>query len=70
MKHLYNNEVQSQSSNCHLVPFLAEMSQDSKMVTWGSIMVHIPLESSIRVNAEPSHLSRGYGKEYKMALQQ
>ena len=36
-----------------LVHFLAEITKDSKMVTWGSILVHTTLESSDRVSAGP-----------------
>ena len=55
---------------CHYIPmavvlvdFGAEMSQDGNMVTWGSIVVHTPVESSDRVSAGPYHLSLVYGKE-------
>ena len=35
----------------------AEMSQDTNIVTWGSIMIYIPLESIDRVDDVPCHLS-------------
>ena len=40
-----------------LAHFRAKISKDGKMVTWGSIMVHIHLGSSYWVNAGPWHLT-------------
>ena len=49
--------------------FVARISQCCKMVTWGSIMVHIPQEKSDRVNDGPCQLSMEYRKEHVTPLQ-
>ena len=61
MKHLCSKEVPPYSDSYNACPFLSwTKPRFGKMATWGSIMVHTPLESSDRVNDGPCHLSIWY----------